>query len=186
MSVSPNRIASGRGKYCSKECHNNERRGETLTERFTKPCLQCGQDFVVIYGYRSRLFCGYSCSNRYLRTGVKKSNSHIAKLSGRNHYNWRGGITSKSEKIRKSLGYKTWRKSVFERDNYTCQICRKHGGSLQADHIKPFCIYPELRLSIDNGRTLCKPCHLRTGTWGINALRYNDESGKNILEVQEL
>jgi 5-methylcytosine-specific restriction endonuclease McrA len=87
-------------------------------------------------------------------------------ISGKNCYNWKGGITPINVAIRMSLEYKSWRKSVFERDNYTCVWCKIKGGNLQADHIKPFSLFPELRFDIDNGRTLCKPCHLKTDTWG--------------------
>lgn len=79
---------------------------------------------------------------------------------------WKGGITPKHEKIRRSLRYIEWRKSILERDDYTCQFCDKRGGNLNADHIKPFAYFPELRFAMDNGRTLCKPCHLKTDTWG--------------------
>lgn len=87
--------------------------------------------------------------------------------SGENHHAWKGGITPVNEKIRKSFEYKLWRKAVFERDNYQCIWGGKeHGSKLNADHIKPFSQYPELRFAIDNGRTLCEDCHRKTDTWG--------------------
>jgi len=85
---------------------------------------------------------------------------------GENHWNWQGGLKPIHERIRNSVEYKLWREAVFKRDNYTCVFCKEVGGNLQADHIKQFALYPELRFAIDNGRTLCVDCHRKTDTWG--------------------
>lgn len=79
--------------------------------------------------------------------------------SGENSVFWKGGITPEQTRIRTSSEYKHWRTSVYERDNYTCQCCGQHGGNLQVHHINNFSDYPELRLDISNGITLCNSCH---------------------------
>lgn len=94
---------------------------------------------------------------------------------GEKHYKWKGGVTPEHVKIRHSLEYRMWRESVFKRDNYTCIWCGARNGNgkrieLHADHIKPFAFFPELRFAIDNGRTLCKPCHKTTDTYMRNKL----------------
>lgn len=83
----------------------------------------------------------------------------LLKARGSKHYNWKGGITPEHRRIRASLEYAAWRTSVFVRDNYKCQACGVRGGSLEAHHIKSFAKFPELRLEISNGQTLCVPCH---------------------------
>lgn len=97
----------------------------------------------------------------------KMSQSHP---KGDKHPMWKGGITTTNRIIRNSLEYKLWRESVFARDNWTCVWCGARNGRgetiiLHADHIKQFAYYPELRFAIDNGRTLCKPCHKTTDTF---------------------
>jgi len=89
---------------------------------------------------------------------------------------WRGGKMKdypKLVRLRKSRRYNLWRKSVFERDKYACVWCgKKKSGGLEADHIKRFADYPELRFDINNGRTLCIPCHRKTDTWGNKKQKY--------------
>ena len=85
---------------------------------------------------------------------------------------WKGGITPENQKIRASTEYKQWRKSIFERDDFRCQICGDRGCYIEADHILPFSIYPEFRFELDNGRTLCEDCHYKFG-WRKGRSIYN-------------
>ena len=96
---------------------------------------------------------------------------------GKNNPNWKGGITPLIVRIRRCFEYKQWVQTILERDNYTCQFCKKRGGNLQADHYpKMFCdVISDNKIktfqkaldckelwSLENGRTLCIPCHKTT------------------------
>lgn len=94
--------------------------------------------------------------------GIKRSSETRKKMSGRNCHLWKGGITPENKKIRSSIDMRIWRIAVFERDGYTCQVCKKVGVILNSHHIKSFAHYPELRFDIDNGVTLCEDCHKLT------------------------
>ena len=75
--------------------------------------------------------------------------------------------------IREIYKYRQWRLGVFTRDNFTCTLCKKRGSNLEAHHKNTFlkilkenkietieqAIKCEELWDIDNGITLCIPCH---------------------------
>lgn len=105
-------------------------------------------------------------------------------LSGENHFNWKGGISTKDrlERVRFS---QVFRKEVLKRDDYTCQICNKRGGSLQVDHIKSWFDNPELRFDINNCRTLCMNCHYKI-TFGREKPNNVSVWGHNLIQKERI
>ena len=112
-------------------------------------------------------------TTRPRRRGYHLSEEHKRKIGdaqrGDKASNWQGGITPLNKALRRTPEYKAWRQAVYERDDYICQFCGVRGGKLNADHILPFSKYPELRHELENGRTLCEPCHKTTDTYAKNS-----------------
>lgn len=112
-------------------------------------------------------------ANQIMKPRTPESRARVSKIMkgnhnlprGKNHWNWQGGITPANRLVRTSSEYKTWREAVFKRDKYTCTQCAATHVVLNADHIKPFSKFPELRFDLSNGRTLCEPCHRKTDTY---------------------
>lgn len=93
--------------------------------------------------------------------------------------NKRKGTLNKN--IRRLNEMKQWREAVFQRDNWTCQMCEIRGSvELNADHIYPlYKLIEDLQIqtleqaivcepiwNIENGRTLCVSCHRKCETHG--------------------
>lgn len=96
--------------------------------------------------------------------GRKHSDETKAKMrlsrSGANSPLWQGGITPINNAIRGSTKYREWQNSVFQRDSYTCQSCGDTRRTLLvAHHIQNFSSHVQLRFSLSNGVTFCRPCH---------------------------
>lgn len=103
---------------------------------------------------------------------------------GKKHWNWKGGRTELRKRLQEKAVYRNWRTSVFQRDNFTCQICGKRGGRLNADHIKSYAsIISDKKIKtvkdalncdelwdVTNGRTLCIACHQKTDNYGGKAI----------------
>ena len=89
------------------------------------------------------------------RTPWNKGKTHLAKD---NNPAWKGGTSSQNNADRVRFR-RFYQKLVFQRDNFTCQMCDQYAGYLQVDHIKRWADYPELRFELNNCRTLCMACH---------------------------
>lgn len=61
---------------------------------------------------------------------------------------------------RNNYTYRKFREAVLVRDGYACKKCGSKVG-LEAHHIKPYSLYPELRLEPTNAITLCHECHTK-------------------------
>lgn len=97
--------------------------------------------------------------------GKKHTIATRRKMRGPYNGNWRNGASRKNDLIRKSVEYLDWKAQVFVRDGRQCVLCGST-QEIEADHIKPFSVYPELRFDVANGRTLCHACHRHTDTYG--------------------
>lgn len=133
-------------EFCSTECCAKKNKSKSKIEN---TCEYCNKTFLIGSYYKNQKYCSNIC-----RTNASNK-----------------GKTSESIKIRSSIQYNQWRTSVFKRDNYTCTNCNissKCGFSviLNAHHIKSFALYPNLRLDINNGITLCENCHKKTDNFG--------------------
>lgn len=74
-------------------------------------------------------------------------------------WNYNNDSDKSNNIIRYSSEMRRWKRLCLIRDNFSCQICGQSGGSLNIHHINNFADFPELRLEISNGITLCESCH---------------------------
>lgn len=122
-----------------------------------KECPFCHKSFV---GSKGKKYCSRKCYGQSIR--------------GEANPRWDPN-RGKGQLGRRSPADKRWKKSVLERDNYTCVWCGSE-SNIEVDHIKPWSKHPELRFNLDNGRTLCHNCHCKTSTYGSKILKYKSAS----------
>lgn len=156
----PNSHAHKR-RTCSKECGKEYRKSHLNTGCFN---VGHGQSNTGKTWFKK----GHKPSEKAIEQGrIRFSLNKGKKLphrQGQNCPRWKGGITPINHAIRTSIDFINWRRQVFERDNYACQICGCRNGDgkshfLHAHHVKRFAEYPSLRFDVANGMTLCNACH---------------------------
>jgi hypothetical protein len=110
---------------------------------------------------------------------IKVGLTSLGRNKGEKSGNWKGGVTTIGRIIRTSVEYKKWKESIYVKDDFTCQVCKKRGGhNLEIHHIIPMyqlineakeylpllkdrdaCMIYTPMWDINNGQVLCKVCH---------------------------
>jgi len=135
-------LEKGYGNWMKGKKHSVETKTKMSTIRKNKPCK--GKPNCI------------DCDKKLSTYGAIYCKVH-ANAGGKNSA-WKGGVTPANTLMRVKFR-KTMQKLIFERDDYTCQLCGIKGVDLQVDHIQSWAEYVELRFSMDNCRTLCVDCH---------------------------
>lgn len=180
-------LTSGATQSCG--CYRNQL--ARISKKNSFEGKRFGRLLVIMYlppipeSTHSKWFCICDCGNISLATSFSLTSGHTKSCgcygrekrleanSGENSHFWKGGITPLHKQIRTSLEYKAWRGSIFDRDDYTCSMCKNVGGTLNAHHIKRFAnIIADNNVQsmsqaqecqelwdINNGITLCENCH---------------------------
>jgi len=167
--VRPDDFLSG-GTRCPK-CFGNIRK---TTEQYKKEVETLfGNSYMVLGEYSNTntpilmLHNEENCQHEFMVSpsaflrGSHCNKCGTAKRSGKFHYKYNPNLTDKDRQARDMQNgeIRKWRNKVYERDNYTCQICHEQGGKLNAHHLYSWDKYEDKRFDIENGITLCEQCH---------------------------
>ena len=155
--VSPFRLRQADKHFCSSGCKGLSIR---LVE-FQKTCPECEVDFTRREGetagnWQKRKYCSQECAWKAAPPPV---------LSGDSNPKFKG---DEARRKQSREGQSAWRKGVLARDKYTCQNCNAKDVPLQAHHILSYEDFPDKRLDVDNGLTLCTPCHYLEHGWDLS------------------
>ena len=140
--------------YCSSECYYADSDRPERVSRIETKCSYCGKLIRILKCQitgKTRIYCSRKCQNL----------GHGKYYSSENHPRYNENLEP-HERItnRKYNDYYNWRKTVYERDQFTCQSCGDNqGGNLVAHHIESYRANRSKRTLIKNGITLCKKCH---------------------------
>lgn len=167
---SPTILARLRSLGIAVRHHNDTKRGEPARNRFTMDGSAVRRFYA---GDPSRSIAEvsrqFSVSKQVIRRVLDEEGVSIKPLSqviegkrlGAANPNWRDDLTPAERLSRRDTAKQAkWREAVYLRDGFTCQSCADAtGGNLNAHHIEGHSENKPLRWSVDNGITLCAPCH---------------------------
>lgn len=99
-------------------------------------------------------------NNVSIRPDVKvKMSDSKKRFYAKGNHPWNYIDGSSRNRFYALVEWKKIAKKIYQRDNWTCQTCGKHGGVLNAHHKIPYSISKDN--SLNNLITLCIPCHAR-------------------------
>lgn len=129
--------------------------------KIPRQCRTCKRTFWIhLYRSKTAQACSISCSKTGKHLSAETKRKMSLANSGARCAAWKGGVTPPNQLARTKFRQKM-QKLIFERDDYTCQLCGQRGGDLQVDHIQSWAEYVHLRFNMDNCRTVCVSCHYK-------------------------
>lgn len=170
--ICQSKVDKGWGKYCSIKCRGIAKRKHL---GISKICKYCHNLFSL--KRTNQTYCSVECVHmstvgkarpQSVKDAVSKANKgrvspnkgkKYPELSGENSPRWNGGTTKRAQKRVSKPEWKELRKIIYERDNWTCQRCKKkvHKG-IQCHHKNPW--ETSHNNDVDNLVTLCTSCHM--------------------------
>jgi len=110
-------------------------------------------DFICPRGHMGQI--GY---HEFVK-GRRCSVCAVESRKGEGNPSWNPNLTQEEREIARNYPeYKVWRKAVYERDNYACQICGSK-KNICAHHLNGYAEFPKQRTEVSNGVTLCRYYH---------------------------
>lgn len=105
-----------------------------------------------------------SYPNRHGGSGKKGMHSEEGRrcisirMSGDKNHRWKGGITPERQRLQKEISTEL-RQQIYKRDDFTCRLCYRRGGTLELHHIIPCYQDKTLFFEPTNLVTICADCH---------------------------
>jgi hypothetical protein len=181
-------INSRRNKYCSLVCKNKSQINSKRSEETKQKIREKRKYQIITELTKKKIALKNKGRVHTIETKIKIGNAHRGKKCNF----WKGGIVPLRMMLKDTMYNKEWIKSVYKRDGYLCQNCKKKSSIIDVHHIIPFYkILQEflkqysqfspiedketlVRLAItyqpfwdiSNGLTLCRKCHTQTDTYG--------------------
>jgi hypothetical protein len=103
---------------------------------------------------------GKPANNKGKANSIESKIKLSCALQGIELHEFNGFKTSLNKKERIRFYEKQLHNRCFERDNFTCDICKAKGAHLNAHHLNSFAHFPQQRFELCNLITLCKRCHV--------------------------
>jgi len=160
-------------KYCSHRCKGDYQKGKAFHSPFGNTFRRGATQTEEAREKMSKAHTGkilgpHSLEHRNKISQANKANKGAKPLEAterararREKKDWKDRPLS--DFIRATAKYRHWRKSILERDNYTCAVCSKRKKRMQVHHKKKF-----LEMLVDNNTTSVKEAVSCENLWKLD------------------
>lgn len=171
--------------YSTGRCRKCARKIRPVKQFIYNKCIDCNKILCKSSTRQKALRCN-NCNKKFLWTNLdfRRKMQNINK-KGIHNPNYKHGKKSLQKRIKENLKYISFRKYIFNRDNYICQECKQKNNNLEMHHKIKFSVIfynfislykniknndklVELALEYkpfwekNNVITLCQKCHKNT------------------------